>query len=1196
MTNPDLVLFQTQRLTDNANGGGQLTSTIIPDNQANNLFGPISRINRADGNVSLRKAIVKALSADTKTYFGAHIIVAAPPTNPDVTSLMFNTDSWTDVRSDAVEFVESYLVQGPQTRLWPYGNQVAGQRSIIAYQPISDALPSIGDTYVITTNNTPPTANTSQFVRIVSLTNTITEFSDTVGTFQLNVITMGISEPLTDAYTGAQAQRYSTPVPPSLMCTTNAANAATYYGVQTLSADASIGDDSASLTSVFGQLVPSTQGETAITSASPLGATAIVATGNAPVNVTVGTVHAPLTFYTGFAIVPGSLVVNVRDTPVHILDNGDGTLSSTSGSGTVDYGSGQVVIAAAIDAITTATANPAVSVQQSGYSTQQSVTEATRGYLYIQTLNPIPVPGSLIVSFRSLGRWFDLKDDGSGTLVGPVGAGTGTIHFDTGVATVTLGALPDLNSSVVFAWGQSTQYDIRTGDVNIQLPHMFFTTTQPIKPGTLSLTYVVSGVTKTVTDDAAGNLTGNGTGTISYGAGTISLKPTALPDPAVGIAVAYTTNPATNDSFTPTKSGANISITLSSHPVAPKSVCITYDVVVPASFPSSIATDNGVFPVVLVDDGSGDLASNAGPTVGTINYTTGVVTWAPDIAAITGQVPTYAPYTYRQWNASTNTYDEVTVQILESWQTTTVTAAFVNGSVVLATSTAASASSVSQTDNFPTPKISIDLTPKTVEAIVPGSIVLAYAGDTYIDRGGLLYRALNHLTNSGTSAGTIDYVTGLASISDWNIGGSQTISVEALLCQLGATPVGVLVSRVPGKSVRPSSFQIQANRASDSGLITATADADGNWTTSDMTGHIDVDSGFYTVRFGQLVLDSSLTSDQKAEPWYNSSAVDGTGHIWFPDEAISGSIRYSCVVETVLPLDAGVLGLDPVRLPSDGRVQIISGGNTLVFRNPLTYTFTGTKVAGDTISLPRGGLESVVLYDSDGVQVDISLYTSDLTAGSVTIANPADLSPYTQPFIATHTRGEMVLCTDAEITGQISFSPALVNDYPHASSYVSSALIADNSGNLQADYDTKFQQTTWNIAPATLWKDVVQGSSPTAVYDDIDWPIQVLDRDTITQRVALIFTSSTAGNIAFEELGIIGTFTTSADVAPVNPATGNPYFVLDHRGFGTGWAANNAIRFNLRGAGFPVWFIRSVQVGAAATLDDSFTTEIRWDE
>jgi hypothetical protein len=41
---------------------------------------------------------------------------------------------------------------------------------------------------------------------------------------------------------------------------------------------------------------------------------------------------------------------------------------------------------------------------------------------------------------------------------------------------------------------------------------------------------------------------------------------------------------------------------------------------------------------------------------------------------------------------------------------------------------------------------------------------------------------------------------------------------------------------------------------------------------------------------------------------------------------------------------------------------------------------------------------------------------------------------------------------------------------------------------------------------------------------------------------------------------------------------------------------NNAIRFNLQGAGFPVWWSRSVQVGASASLDDSFTVETRWDK
>lgn len=1196
MTNPDIVIVQSQRLTDAANGGGQMTSTIIPDNQANNLFGPISRVNRADGNVSLRKGIVKALAADTTMYLGAHIIIAQPPTNPDVTALMFSTGSWTDTRSNAVDFIESYLVQGPQTRLWPYGLQVSGARSIIAYQPVSDPLPNIGDSYCIVNNGVSPAV--SQFVRIKSLSSTIQTFTDTQGTYQLNVITLGITEPLTSTYLGAAAQRYSTPVPNVVMCQTNVADAASYYGCATLSADASTGDETVSLTSIFGQLIPSSVGEAPVTDASPQAAGAIVASGS---TVWISGSFVSTTSYLGRSILPGSL--QLRDTGptggIRAVDDNVGNLRQLTKTGTicgsVDYANG-IVVCGTIPFAFYAGFIPAVQVSQSGYFAQQPVTQATRGYLWIQNMMPLPAPGSASVSYRALGRWYTLTDDGSGNLVGPTGAGNGTIKFDTGICTITTGALPDIDSNVVFSWGQSAQYNIRAGDLAIQNPAVSFTLSNPAKPSSVTISWTSGATNYTVTDNGSGGLTGSGTGTIIYATGEISLKPTTLPNPTDGFSVAYQTNPATTTNFTPSKSGASISITIPGAPLAPKSIVIKYSIIAGAAYSANIGT-SGIFNVVVKDDGGGNLVgANYVMAGGTIDYSTGICTFNPDIQNVVSVLPGYSPVISRQYNYTTHAWEQVTTSMQTSWVVSVQTMSFVNGTAVSAMATASSATNAAQTDNFPAPPIIVDLTPTTVQPIVPGGVRFGFAGDIYIDRAGVLYRSVSTSTNSGISAGTIDYTTGLATITDWIAGGSKTISVQALLCQSGNSPLGLLCGRVPGQAIRPSSFIIQANRRSDAALITATADADGNWTTADMTGHIDYATGFFSVQFGALVLDSSLTTDQKAEPWYNSSNIDGTGHIWYPNEALSGTVKYSCVVQTTLPLSAGILGLDPVRLPSDGRVPIISAGNTLVFRNPLTYTFTGTVAAGDTTSLPRGGLESAVLYDSDGVMVDIGLYTADLTAGSVTINVGADISSYTQPFVCTHTRGEMVLCTDAEITGQVSFAPALVNDYPKASSYVSSALIGPDAGNLQAAYNTKFIQTTWNYNPSNLWDDVVHGSSPTANYDDIDYPIQVTDHDTITQRVALIFTSSTAGNIAFEDLGIVGTFTTSANVAPINPATGNPYFILDYHGFGAGWAANNAIRFNLQGAGFPVWWARSVQVGASVSLDDAFTVETRWDK
>ena len=110
------------------------------------------------------------------------------------------------------------------------------------------------------------------------------------------------------------------------------------------------------------------------------------------------------------------------------------------------------------------------------------------------------------------------------------------------------------------------------------------------------------------------------------------------------------------------------------------------------------------------------------------------------------------------------------------------------------------------------------------------------------------------------------------------------------------------------------------------------------------------------------------------------------------------------------------------------------------------------------------------------------------------------------------------------------------------------------------------------------------------------YPIQVLNRDVITQRWALIFTSSTNFNIVSEELGIIGTGSISTGASVNNPATGQPYFVVSASGFGSGWSTGNVIRFNTVAAGGPVWVGRTVRSGPASEIDDRIRLQARWDK
>ncbi|MFK0572183.1 hypothetical protein [Endozoicomonas sp.] len=58
ITNNDVKLFESQRLTDEEDGGGRVTGSEVIDGNVNNLFQDISRIDRTIGDVALRKAFI----------------------------------------------------------------------------------------------------------------------------------------------------------------------------------------------------------------------------------------------------------------------------------------------------------------------------------------------------------------------------------------------------------------------------------------------------------------------------------------------------------------------------------------------------------------------------------------------------------------------------------------------------------------------------------------------------------------------------------------------------------------------------------------------------------------------------------------------------------------------------------------------------------------------------------------------------------------------------------------------------------------------------------------------------------------------------------------------------------------------------------------------------------------------------------
>ncbi len=102
--------------------------------------------------------------------------------------------------------------------------------------------------------------------------------------------------------------------------------------------------------------------------------------------------------------------------------------------------------------------------------------------------------------------------------------------------------------------------------------------------------------------------------------------------------------------------------------------------------------------------------------------------------------------------------------------------------------------------------------------------------------------------------------------------------------------------RTPGAPIRIGSLQLTAIQADNAEMITATADFNGEFNTAEVQGKIDTATGWCELQF-----------------------TDGRSPTSESIYVIPQSIRYNGVVETSLPLDAGLIGLDPVRLPQTAK-------------------------------------------------------------------------------------------------------------------------------------------------------------------------------------------------------------------------------------------------------------------------------------
>ncbi|MTI11617.1 hypothetical protein, partial [Sansalvadorimonas verongulae] len=166
--------------------------------------------------------------------------------------------------------------------------------------------------------------------------------------------------------------------------------------------------------------------------------------------------------------------------------------------------------------------------------------------------------------------------------------------------------------------------------------------------------------------------------------------------------------------------------------------------------------------------------------------------------------------------------------------------------------------------------------------------------------------------------------------------------------------------RTPGTPLRPGSLQVWANRADTGERISVQADFNGNLTSAEVDGYVDSQTGWCKLHF-----------------------TDGTNDI----EVLPQTVTFNTVVLTSIPLDSRLIGLDPVRLPADGRVPIYREGDVVVLAHDQT-TDIGTPTAGQVVTVNRDHQVSIDVVDSAGTAIDPAQVTIDRSAGTVTFSDP----------------------------------------------------------------------------------------------------------------------------------------------------------------------------------------------------------------
>lgn len=1188
ITTQDIKFFASKVMSDVPEGGGGPSAVVLQSGKSNNIFRDVREQDRAGGNLSMRQVHLGITSGNTDVAMGANIIVSEPPSDPNVSIVLMATKDDFATRQQDIARLEAGFIAADTYAGYLFGDHLQGMRTLNIIQRVDASIPNAGQRLALVRREG-FNDESIQYISVRKVEHAVQFFEDDRGVFERRVVTLQLGQALERDYLGFDAQR-NTLTDANLKARTKIrntvwGNAAKYYGVQPLLDAGVLGQFSVRVPSIYERVVPSAEAESPIVDGVPVAGAALPV--GAANDVTVTTTQAWNT--TTNLVLPGGCLpgrLRIEAGGTIITDKGGLLLAGSTQVGTVDYQNGIcVLLAGSYTGSKAITYRPAAYMQRIPQTSEILVTAEGRSQSYTGFIIPLAQPGTLAVSYRAQGRWYVLQDDGSGQLRGSEsGQGAGTYNPSTGGYLVTLGALPDVGSSIVLSWGVPTQETVWPAaevplyqDLELALPEG-----ASIYPGGLSITWQDGASTKTATATADMTLTGDATGRVYVGDKRIRFLPNVLPPVGTQINVQVDTAPTTTETFEhPSRDGlGKLQVQATQGGWVPGSVRVQWNTL----------TDVGVLEENYVaslkdptqdarDDGAGNLLLN-GEIIGTVDYTLGKVHWMPDVHILIPK-PKFVPGEIVSETGGLNGVPLMQIRRMNysGLEYKPAPSTYPNdetGWVKLSYYTAASPTQ--HTQDVPFAPVS-DLLPGIVTPIIAGSVLLrSPVGTLASDRlGGLVQYYHN---GAWATAGTIDLVTGRIAWSNWERT-APTITRVACTSTAGEALSSVFVFRTAAAPLRPSSLSLQLP-APGGGVQIVTSNAQGQLVGQGVVGTVDYEFGLVRIAFGDMVPKAEIEN----EPWYNPSTEDGAGNAWRPSPQVMSTLRYAAVAYEVIPVDPEIIGVNPVRLPSDGRVPIFEVGDYAVVH---THDALPPQAVTDnqTISLGVERLSRIVIWGADDKEI-LHGWARDLDAGTVQILNREG---WIQPVRIAWSIEHMALVREAQIGGQITLNRPLTHHFPAGGkSYISSALML---GDRYARVSHLFDQEAWD---GVSYLDFVSGKVATATYNDTANPVLVDNTGAITQRWALQFLTTTTVRVVGESVGVVvASHPIANDLAPINPNTGTPYFTMKKEGWGSGWAAGNLVRLNTVGAGAGFCLVRAVQPGDYTELDHRFAILARVD-